>query len=133
ARHADVHAADETHDSAHRRTGMPDPFESMSARADDDRRFLTAGAAPAHRGEIVRHDLQRVQQVIEILNLRDRTQSAQRGADRLSYDRALANAGIGDEPQSEFFLETGAVLIHVAELADVFADDDDARLASSRL
>src|SRR5260370_1406789 len=105
----------------------------MSARADDHRALLTAARAPAGRREVIGHDLNRVQQVIEILNLRDRPQPAQRGTDRLADDRAFANSGVGHTKLSVFFLKAGATLIDVAEFSDVFAEDDDARIAPQRL
>src|SRR5688500_11764242 len=101
---------------------MPDPFEAMAAGAEDHRRLLAAGRAPAQRREVVRHDLQRVQEIVEVLNLRDGPEAAQRGTDGLAGDRALADAGVHHPPGAVLFLQTQAALVDVAELADVFAE-----------
>ncbi len=94
---------------------------------------LPARGAPAHGGEIVGHDLQRVQHVVEILDLRDGTQAAHRGADGLAEDRALADAGVHDARDAVLFLQAEAALVDVAELADVLAEDDHPRIAAQGL
>src|SRR5689334_8618792 len=107
---------------------MPDAFQAMAARADDDRRLLPTGGAPAQRGQIVREDLQRIEDVVEILDLGDRTKAAHGRTDRLSGDGALADSRVHHPPHSMLFLEPEASLVDVAELADVFAEDDEARI-----
>jgi hypothetical protein len=111
---------------------VPDAFEAMPPRADDGGCLLPAGAAPARRSEVVRHDLQRVQHVIEVLDLRDRPKSAERRADGLTQDRRFANSGVGDADGTVLFLQARASLVDVAELADVLAEDDDSRIALQR-
>src|SRR6266576_2367975 len=101
----------------------------MAARPDDDRALLPARGAPADRGQIVGHDLQRIENVVEILDLGDGPQSAQRGADGLADDRRLADAGVADAQQAVLFLQSGASLVDVAEFSDVLTEDDDARIA----
>ena len=72
----------------------------------------------------------RVQEVVEVLDLGDGTQAAQRRADGLADDRALADAGVHDARDAVLFLQAEAALVDVAELADVFAEDDHARIAA---
>src|SRR5581483_3934629 len=58
-----------------------------------------------------------------------RTETAQRGTDRLPHDGGLANAGVADAQQAVLLLQSRAALIHIAELADILTEDDDARIA----
>src|SRR5438093_4474367 len=109
---------------------MPDSLQAMSARADDHRALLTAAGSPARHRQIVRKDLDGVEDVVQVLNLGDRPQSAKRRADRLADDRAFTNAGVGDAQLAVFRLQAGATLVDVAELSDVFAEDDHRRIAA---
>src|SRR5205085_7746576 len=59
--------------------------------------------------------------------------AAQRGADGLAHDRALANAGVEHAREAVLVLQSGAALIDVAEFADVFTEDDDAWIACERM
>ena len=111
---------------------MPDALQPVAARADDHRRLLAALRAPAQGRQVVGQDLQRVEQVVEVLDLGDRAQPAQRHADRLAEDRRLADAGVGDPQLAVLLLQAGEALVDVAELADVLAEGDELRVARQR-
>ena len=113
----------------HRRAGVPDALQAVAAGAHDDRRLLPAGGAPVQRRQVVGHDLQGVEQVIEVLDLGDRAQAAQGQADRLPEDGRFADAGIGDAQRAVFLLQAAEALVDVAQLADILAKGDQARLA----
>jgi hypothetical protein len=61
-----------------------------------------------------RNDLKRVQEVIKILDLADRAQSAHRHADGLAQDRRLADARISDA--TAVFPGALEALVHVPSL-----------------
>ena len=67
--------------------------------------FCPPARAPAQRGEVVGQDLQRVEQVVEVLDLGDRAQPAHRHADRLADDGGLADAGVGDAQLAVLLLQ----------------------------
>ena len=100
----------------------------MALRADDDRRLLAADGAPVQGGEVVRGDLERVEEVIEVLDVADRPQAAHRSADRLAQDRGLANAGVGQPQVSVFRLQTLEHEVHVAQPPDVLTDYEQPRV-----
>ena len=101
----------------------------MTLRADQDRRFLAAAGAPTQRREIVGRELQRVEQVVDVLDIDDRSEAAQRRADALSEDRRLAYARVDDALLAVLGLESLKDEVDVTELSDVLAEDDDARIA----
>src|SRR5438876_62398 len=98
------------------------------ARVDQILRRLLSGAE-VQRREIVGRDLQRVEQVVDVLDVDDGPETAERGADPLTDDRGLADAGVGDAQLAVLGLQTFEHEVHVAELAHVLADDDDPRIA----
>ena len=62
-----------------------------------------------------------VQEVVEVLNLGDRTQSAHGQSDALTGDGGLADSGVADAHGSEFGLHPLETLVDVADVAHVFA------------
>ncbi len=124
-----VHAAHQMKDACHRRARVPDALQPMSARAHDDRRLLSACGTPAQGGQVVAHDLQRVQHIIEILNFRDRAQSAHGHADGLPEDGGFADARVGHAQRAVFFLHALEALVDVAEESHILTEADHARVA----
>ena len=112
----------------HRRTRVPDAFETMSARADDDRRGLSACCTPVQVCKIVGHDLQRVQHIIEILNFTDGSQAAHGHPNRLPQDRRFPNARIHHAQRAVFFLHPFETLVYIAKEADILTERDHARV-----
>ncbi len=76
ARDADVHAAQRAEDQLHRRAGVPDPLQAVALRANDHRRLLATGGAMAERREVVRGDLEREEQVVDVLDVSPRRSPA---------------------------------------------------------
>ena len=62
-------------------------------------------AAVVQAGEIVRENLESVEQVVEVLDVDDRLQAADGGADALAEDGGFPDPGIGDAERAELFLE----------------------------
>ena len=62
-----------------------------------------------------------VEQVVEVLDLGDRTQSAHGQSNALAGDGGLADSGVADAYGSEFGLHALKALVDVADVADVFA------------
>src|SRR5688572_18902256 len=108
---------------------MPDTFEAMAAGADDDRGLLASGGAPAQRRQVVGHDLERVEQIVEVLDLGDRAQPAQGHPDRLADDRELPDAGVRDPQVAVLLLQVREALVDVAQTADVLTQREEAWLA----
>src|SRR5256712_3544902 len=128
-RDGDVEAPERAEDHRHGRSGVPDPLQPMALRPDEDGRLLPTRGAEVERREIVGRDLQRVKQVVDVLDVDDGPEAAERGADPLTDDRGLADAGVGDAQLAVLGLQTFEHEVHVAELAHVLADDDDPRIA----
>ena len=120
---------EQVEDSSHRRARVPDALETMPAGADDDRRLLPALGPPAQRRQIVRHDLQRVEQVIEVLDLGDGADPAQGEPDRLTQDCHLANPGVRHPQLAVLLLQADKTLIDVAQLAQVLAKGHEIAIA----
>src|SRR5690606_22279189 len=104
---------------SHGRTGMPYTFESVTARADDHRRFLAALRAILQTRQIICKRLQRIDEVIEILDLRDRSQAAQGSANALADDCGLADAGVCYAKFTILFLKSCKPLVYVADLTHI--------------
>ncbi len=109
---------------------MPDAFQTMTARPHNDRRGLSANCTPVQIRQIVGHDLQRVQNVIEVLDFTNWAQTAHRHADRLPKDCHLADTGVGHAQRAVLFLHALETLVHVTEETNILAKRDDARVAS---
>ncbi len=124
-----MQAAQQIDGRGHGRAGVPDALQPVAARADDDRRFLPAARAPVERGQVVGQDLQAVEQVVEVLDFGDGAQAAQGQPDGLADDGGLANAGVGDAQAAVLLLQPGPGLIDAAEVADILAESDHARIA----
>ena len=105
---------------------MPDALQPVAACADNDRRSLSADRAPVQAGQVIRHNLQRVQQIIEILDLTDRAEAAHGHADCLAQDGHFADAGVGHAQCAIFFLHSLKTLVHVAQVTDILAKSDHA-------
>ena len=84
------------------------------------------------RRQVVRHRLQGVEHVIEILDLGDGAQAAQHQADALPQDGRLADAGIADAEVAVFLLQPRHRLIDAAEIAHVFAKSNHAGIAGQK-
>ena len=125
AGHADPDPPHQAEDPGQRRAGVPDPLQAMAAGADDHRGLLPAGGAVAQRGEIVGEDLEGVEQVVEVLDLGERPQAAQREADRLPDDRRLADAGVGHPAEAVLLLQPHEPLVDVAERPDVLPEGEE--------
>ena len=113
----------------HRRAGVPDPLQPVALRPDHDRCHLTTRGPKTQRGEIVGRQLEREQQVVDVLDVHDRPETAHRSADPLPEDRRLADAGVVDAQCAVLLLKPLVHEIDVAESSDVFAEDDDALVA----
>src|SRR5574340_1744203 len=109
---------------------MPDALQSVPARTHDHRCALTTCCAPVQSSQIVRHDLEGIQQVIEILDLADRPQAAHGHADGLSENGGLPDPGVGHTPITVLFLKTLEALVDVPEAANVLTKRYDARVAT---
>ena len=108
---------------------MPNPDQAMPLGANDHRRLLPADRPPVQRRKVVRRRLQRVQEVVEVLDVADRPQPAHGGADRLAEDRRLADPGVRQPQLSVLCLQSLEHEVDVAQPADVLADDEDAWIA----
>ena len=106
-------AAQHVDDATHGRPRVPHPFQPVSTGADNDGRFLPPPRAPTHRRQIIRHDLQGVQNVIEVLDFGDGAQAAHGHANRLSHNRRLADARVADAQVAVFGLQTRHRLVHI--------------------
>ena len=95
-------------------------FEAVSAGAHDKRTALLSLCTVVKGGHIVAQGLQSIKQVIQVLDLRDRPQSAQRQSHALPHDRKFANAGIEYPVRSVFGLEAGKALVYIADKTEVF-------------
>jgi hypothetical protein len=67
-------------------------------------------------------------QIIEVLNFGDRPQAAHSHADGLAHDRPFADPGIKHPFDTVFLLHAAQALIHVADMAHVFAESKQFRL-----
>ena len=83
----------------------------------------------AQRREVVRRDLERVEEVVDVLDIDDRAQPTHRDADPLPQDRRLADPRVDDALPAVLRLESLVDEVHVAQDADVLAHDHDARIA----
>src|SRR5690606_19786583 len=88
-------------------------------------RLLAALCAVMQAGQIISERLQRINQVIQVLDLCYGPESPECGPDSLSYDRGLANTRIGYPQFSMLLLQSCETLIYIADLADILADRKD--------
>ena len=79
--------------------------------------------------EVIGCELERVEEVVDVLDVDDRPEAPQSRADPLPEDGRLADAGVDDALLAVLRLQTFEYEVHVAELADIFAEDEDARIA----
>ena len=129
ARRAHVHAAQGTEQHPHRRARVPDALEPVAARADDRRGALLAVGAVERRGEVVRQGRERVDEVVEVLDLGDGAQAPQREPDRLADDGPLADPRVEHALLAVLGLQPGESLVDVADLPDVLPERHHARVA----
>ncbi len=115
-------------DTRHRRTRMPDALQPVAACAHDHRRALPTHRAPMQGCQIIRNNLQCIQNVIKILDLTDRPQPAHRQPHGLPQDRRLANARIGHTQCAIFFLHALEALIHITKKAHILTKGHHARV-----
>ena len=102
---------------------------AAAGRANRDRREKLAAGAVAQPGKF-RDDL--VEAGIDVvgeLNFRDGTQPVDAHADSRADDAAFGNRGVDDPVLAVLALEAVRAAEHAAEVADILADDDDARVA----
>src|SRR5687767_11604900 len=111
---------------------MPYAFQPVTAGADDDRCFLSAPGAPAQRSQVVGKNLQRIEHVVEVLDLGEWPQASHGHPDGLPHDRALADSGIGVPVQTILLLQACAALIDVAEASDVLAHEGNSGVPLQR-
>jgi hypothetical protein len=83
---------------------MPYAFQAMSARTDYKRGLLAAPGAVLQARQIVGKYLDTVQQIIEVLYLGDRFQSAKGCTDALSDDGTFTYAGVRNSQLSKLTL-----------------------------
>src|SRR5262245_31361614 len=112
---------------------MPDTFEPVPARSDDDRSLLPAVCSPPEVCQIVRDNLERIQKVIQVLDLRHRSQPAHGHADRLPDNGGFPNPGVGNALDAVFLLEVSPSLIDTAKMADIFSKGDQLWIALESL
>src|ERR1700694_2246926 len=125
ARHRDVDAPQRVQQHRHRRARVPDADEPVTLGPDHERRLLTTDGAPVQRRQVIRRDLQCIEEVVEVLDVADRPQPAHRRADRLAEDRRLADARVGQTQVAVLRLQALEDEVDVAKLAHVLADDED--------
>src|SRR3989442_7924576 len=108
---------------------MADALEAMAFGANENRRFLASAGAQMQRREVVGGELERVEQVVHVLDVDDGAQSSERGADPLPEDGRLADPRVDHPLIAVLGLQPLEDQVHVAELPDVLAENDDARVA----
>src|SRR6266498_5619247 len=101
---------------------MPDSLQAMPTRADDDGCSLSTCRTPMQCREIVRHNLQRIQKIIQILNFADWSQPAHRHANRLPQNCRFTDARIGDAQRAVFILHSLETLVHVAKKTNILSE-----------
>ena len=74
-------------------------------------------------GQVVADDLQAIEQVIEILDLRDGPEAAHGQANALPDDGGFTDTGIGNPHLAVFCLQAFQCLVHPANLADIFPEN----------
>src|SRR5690606_10068763 len=105
---------------------MENPFQAMTTGADNQGCLLPASRAPTQVGEVVCHNLEGIEQIIEILNLGNWTQSAQCQANALTEDCGFAYTSIGDAKDAVFILQTAKALVDITQVTNVFTKGDHA-------
>ena len=115
-------------DRAHWRTAVPNAFQSMTSCSNDDRCFLATRSAIAHRRCIIAQNLQRIIQVIQILNLCDGSESPQRESDSLPSNGALPNPCVRYPQLTKLLLHALHGLIHPSNSTCIFSKRDQFRV-----
>src|SRR6266513_1373455 len=100
---------------------------TWSPRSDET--IVAIGGAPVQRREVVGRELERVEQVVDVLDVHDRPESPKGRADPLPQDRRLAYAGVDNALLAVLCLQSLEDEVDVAELSDVLAEDEDPRVA----
>ena len=117
-----MNASYEIDDSGHGTSAMPNAFKSVSACANDCRCFLSATSSPLHCRQIITHQLQCIEEIIQILNLNDWFESSHGKTNSLTKYRGLTDACIGNAQESILCLQSTESLIHIAQLSYIFAE-----------
>src|SRR5216683_2592651 len=107
---------------------MPDAHETVTLGAHDHRRLLAAGRPPVQAGEVVGGELQRVEEIVEILDVADRPQPAHGRADGLPKDGGLADAGVGQPKIAVFRLQSLEHEVDIAQPPNILADYEKTRV-----
>ena len=128
--HTHMHAPKRVNNGRHGRSAVPNAFKPVAPRANNQRGFLASRRAVSHGGQIVPHDLQRVVQVVEVLDFSNGAQSTQRHANALSDDAGFANARVAHTDFTKFFLHAFHDLVDAANPSRVFAKRQHARIAT---
>ena len=123
-----MHAPERMDDGTHRRTAVPDAFEAMAARTDDDGSLLPTRGAVTHRGRIIAEYLQGIEEVIEVLNFSDGTETSHRQADSLAGNGAFTNARVRHAQLPKLLLHAFHGLVHPANLTRILAERNDFRV-----
>src|SRR5216683_1125496 len=107
---------------------MPNADETVTLGAHDDRRLLASGRSPMQAGKVIRGELQRVEEIVEVLDVADRPQPAHGGANGLPEDRRLADTGVGQPKIAVLRLQPLEHEVDVAQPPDILADDEQSRV-----
>ena len=108
---------------------MPDADQPVALGPDHDRGLLSADCPPVQRRQVVGCDLERIEEIVQVLDVAYRPQAAHGRADRLAQDRRLPNSRVGQPQLAVLGLQTFEDEVDVAEAAHVLADDEDPRVA----
>src|SRR3989442_11651618 len=100
---------------------MPDAHETVTLSAHDHRRLLASGRPPVQAGEVIGGELQRVEEIVEVLDVADRPQPSHGGADGLPEYGRLADAGVGQAKIAVLRLQPLEDEVDVAQPPDVLA------------
>ena len=97
----------------------------MALGPDHHGRLLPADRSPVEGRQVVRGGLQRVEEIVEVLDVADRAQASHGRTDRLAEDRRLPNTGVGEAQLSVLRLQTLEDEVDVAQPPHVFTDHEN--------
>ena len=102
---------------------MPNPFQTMSACTYYGRCLLTTNSTIMYCRQIVGHDLKGIEQIIQVLNLSNRTEATHGQTNTLSHNGGFTNTGIRYTRFSVFRLHSFKALIYVPDFTAILSED----------
>ena len=99
---------------------MPDAFQTMAPCANDQRCSLLAYCSKMHSCQVIAQWLQSINEIVQVLNFGDRSQTSHSKADTLSHNRQFANTGIKYSAFSMFCLQPCKSLVHIPDKTEIF-------------